>query len=140
MQDQLRGRCAVVRVLLFLLLILALGCGGGSSSSPVNSYNYDTVGQFIDNAPANKNESAKDLPLTFVDHEGKPVDVGQYKGKKNVVLVVLRGIPQDQYGGFCPNCLAQTKSLCANHAEFEKRNAVVLTVFPGPSERINEFI
>lgn len=132
----------MIRFNLFLPMMLALGCGGGSSSAPVSNYNYDygTVGDFKDDAPANKQLAAKDIPLTFVDHEGKPVDVGQYKGKKPVVLVVLRGIPQDQYGGFCPNCLAQTKSLSTNHPEFEKRNAVVLTVFPGPSDRINEFI
>ncbi len=130
----------MVRFILLLLFVLALGCGSSSSPKYGANYNYDTVGQFKDDAPANKQQSAKDLPLAFVDHEGKPVDVGQYKGKQNVVLVVLRGIPQDQNGGFCPNCLAQTKSLTTNYPEFEKRNAVVLTVFPGPSERISEFI
>ncbi len=134
----------MARVVLILpLMALAQGCGGGSSSSPGGygyGYNYGPVGEFKDDAPPNRQQSAADFPMTFVDHEGKPVDVGQYKGRKNVVLVVLRGIPQDQYGGFCPNCLAQTKSLSASHPEFGKRDAVVLTVFPGPSERVNEFI
>jgi peroxiredoxin len=41
---------------------------------------------------------------------------------------------------FCPHCLAQTRGLMANEAEFKKRNAVVLVVFPGPAERVGEFI
>jgi peroxiredoxin len=95
---------------------------------------------FRDDAPANRQLTAANLALHFVDHEGKPVDLAAYRGKKSVVLVVTRGLPQSPGGVFCPHCVAQVSSLTQHHPEFEKRNAAILVVFPGPSEQINAFI
>ena len=43
-----------------------------------------------------------------------PVDLTAYRGKKNLVLVVTRGIPQSPGGVPCPYCVAQANSLTAN--------------------------
>src|SRR2546426_10044980 len=103
------------------MLVLA-SCGGpptpptfqvpGLSSAPVDP---DTA--FRDDAPPNRKLLAEELALHFVDHEGNPVDLTQYRGKKIVVLVVTRGIPQSPGGVFCPHCLAQVSSLTANHRQ-----------------------
>ncbi|MFO0821994.1 MAG: redoxin domain-containing protein [Gemmataceae bacterium] len=74
------------------------------------------------------------MPLVFIDMDGKPVDLASYKGKSNVVLVMTKGMPQSPGGVFCPGCLAQMNAMVANIAEFKKREAEVLVVFPGPSE------
>jgi peroxiredoxin len=130
---------------LVVAVVAAAGCGDGSPAKPSYNYSYgsydiDWKTAFNDEAQANKKVAPGELPFAFVDHLGKPVDLAQYKGKSNVVLVVLRGLPQLQGGQFCPHCLAQTRGLMANEAEFKKRNAVVLVVFPGPAERVGEFI
>src|SRR5205823_13069741 len=54
--------------------------------------------------------------------------------------IVLRGMPQLPGGTFCPSCLAQTSSVMANQKEFSERGAEVLLVFPGPSDRLGEFL
>jgi peroxiredoxin len=92
---------------------------------------------FKDDAPANA--TAADFPRSFVDDEGNPVELSKYLGRK-VVLVVLRGVPRSEGGGFCPSCLAQAGSLVANQDEFARRGAEVLVLFPGPDERVREFV
>ncbi|MEM6331639.1 MAG: redoxin domain-containing protein, partial [Planctomycetota bacterium] len=42
--------------------------------------------------------------------------------------------------GVCPFCSTQTAQLAANKAEFEKRNAEVMIIFPGDGEHLAEFI
>ena len=88
------------------LLALA-GCAGGTANPPppptYTGYGYGPGGieladQFHDDAPANRQVSPDQLPLSFVDHEGKPVDLGQYRGKSNVVLVVSRGCRRPRAG------------------------------------------
>jgi peroxiredoxin len=96
--------------------------------------------EFKDDAPANATVSDGGLPLSFVDSEGQPIDLTQYRGHKKVVLVVLRGMPQSPGGVFCPSCLAQTGSLLANQQAFRGRGAEVLVVFPGPTDRLGEFL
>src|SRR5205823_2698821 len=95
--------------------------------------------EFKDDAPANAVVAADGFPLSFVDSRGQPVDLTRYRGTK-VVLVVLRGIPQSTGGAFCPSCLAQAGSLTANRDEFATRGAEVLVVFPGPTDRLGEFL
>jgi peroxiredoxin len=136
------ARCAFA-----VALLAPAGCGNGSAKPPTFSHDYgygpggiELAGQFRDDAPANRRVAPDQFPLRFVDHEGKPVDLTAYRGKSNVVLVVSRGIPQSPGGVFCPFCLAQTASLMANAAEFQKRDGTVLVVYPGPSDRVAEFI
>jgi peroxiredoxin len=91
-----------------------------------------------DDAPANRQVAATDLPASFVDRDGKPVELKAYRGKA-VVLVVVRGMPESPGGVFCPYCLAQAGSLAAKYDEFKGRGAEVLLVFPGPGEKAAEF-
>lgn len=84
----------------------------------------------------NTSVTSGQLELAFVDSQGRPVDLKQYRGKKNVVLVVTRGFN----GYICPYCTAQTSRLIRNYDEFRKRDAEVLVVYPGPSQGVPEFV
>lgn len=139
------------RLSAMLLLAFALGCGSEKKSTykfnPSDYYSttpdLDALTKsFYDDPPAEKvrKVDADKMPLTFVDLDGKKVDLAQFRGKSNVVLVVTKGMPQFPGGVFCPGCLAQMNSLVANHAEFKKREAEVLVVFPGPSEKAGDFL
>src|SRR5436305_9082643 len=106
------------RLTLIAALLAAAGCGKATPAVPTVDFSrapgYAVV-PFKDDAPANA--SVADFPTNFVDKDGKPVDLTQFRGKKKVVLVVLRGMPKSERGNFCPSCLAQTSSLIANQAE-----------------------
>ena len=122
---------------------LAAGCVRTDHAVPqFDASNVPSYGpvRFKDDAPANATVEAEHFPLKFIDADGKPVDLAQYQGKKKVVLVVLRGMARSERGRFCPSCLAQAVGLTTNASAFTQRGAVVLVVFPGPSERVGEFI
>ena len=91
-----------------------------------------------DDAPADRPVATADVPTSFVDRDGQPVELKAYRGKA-VVLVVARGMPESPGGVFCPNCLAQAGSLAAKYDEFKSRGAEVLLVVPGPSDKAAEF-
>ena len=96
--------------------------------------------KFNNDAQSNRTVPGEQVPLIFIDSAGNKVDLKSYHGKANVVLVVVKGLPP-QYGGrFCPGCLAQVNSLTANHAEFTKRGAEILMVFPGPKDALPQFL
>jgi peroxiredoxin len=118
--------------------LLACGCDKTANVPRIDRSGGYVATDFRDDAPANAAPS--DMPLSFVDSDGNPVDLTVYRGKKKVVLIVLRGMPQSPGGVFCPSCLAQTSSLFANQAEFAGRQAEVLVVFPGPTDRLGEFL
>jgi peroxiredoxin len=122
--------------------ILALvGCAKTAPSVPTIDFSQSpgyAAAPFKDYAPAN--DTVAEFPLAFVDWQGRPVDLALYRGKRKVVLIVLRGIPRSEKGAFCPSCLAQTSSLMANQAGFTARQAELLIVFPGPVDRLGEFL
>ena len=60
--------------------------------------------------------------------------------KSNVVLTVVKGLPQSPGGLYCPGCLAQMNSFGANVDGFKSRGAEVMVVFPGPSDSLNDFL
>jgi peroxiredoxin len=130
-----------VRLLPMLALpFMAIGCNGADAIPQVDMSaraGYATA-PIKDDAPANAT-APSDFPKSFVDAAGNPVDLKTFLGRK-VVLVVLRGIPRDEGGAFCPTCLAQAGSLMANKDEFSRRCAEVLVLFPGPTDRIGEFV
>jgi len=119
--------------------LMAAGCDKTSHVPRIDRSGCYAAADFKDDAPANAT-TPSEMPLSFVDSDGNPVDLTQYRGKKKVVLIVLRGMPQSPGGVFCPSCLAQTSSLFANQADFAKRQAEVLVVFPGPTDRLGEFL
>jgi peroxiredoxin len=129
-------------VALAVVVLFATGCERSGPKIPQIDYSQSNaygVAEFKDDAPANATLNPAEFPRAFVDSNGEPVDLVRYRGKKKVVLVVLRGIPHSPGGVFCPSCLAQTRSLLANQSQFAQRGAEVLVVFPGPSERVGEF-
>jgi peroxiredoxin len=123
-------------------LALSTGCSDQSSSVPQfdrsGSRSYG-ASDFKDDAPANASVAISGFPLSFVDCHGATVDLTRFRGKK-VVLVVLRGIPQSQAEAFCPSCIAQTGSLMVNRQEFVNRSVEILVLFPGPTDRLGEFL
>src|SRR5947208_16896501 len=134
-------RTATMRWLLLFALpaacLAAVGAGYWALSAyldaPANAP-YEPV--FKDDARTNAQVTADQLDLSFVDRDGHTVRLADFRGKSPVVLVVMRGFP----GSVCPNCSAQTSRLIRNHAEFVKRGAEVLMVFPGPTEHLGDFV
>jgi peroxiredoxin len=127
----------------WMIAATLFGCGERTAQVPRIDLSHGSsygVIEFKDEAPANVSINCSDFPASFVDSQGQPVDLTKYRGKKKVVVVVLRGMPQSPGGEFCPSCLAQTSSLLANQVEFERREVEVLVVFPGPTERLGEFL
>ena len=59
---------------------------------------------------------------------GEPVQLSNRIGDSTVVLVVLRGYPGYQ----CPYCQKQVHSFIEHAAEFARKNASVILVYPGP--------
>lgn len=79
----------------------------------------------------------KPLPMTTLLHQDEQVlDLNTYKGKKNVLLVLLRG-----YAGYvCVYCAAQTKALRDHVAEFEDLDTEIVVVYPGNRDRLDAFL
>ncbi len=131
--------------LMIILGLATVGCSSETPSTKKNDYqvNYGTA-YFKDDAPANRKAGDVSLPNSFVDYKGAPVDLKKYReggpNPKNLVLVMVRGIPQSPGGVPCPYCVAQANSMAANYADFQKRDAEVLVVFPGPTEKVQDFI
>lgn len=122
------------------LALVAAGCNGSPPAIPTAEAGGDYGAPPLkDDAQANARVAPGGFPLSFVDCNGNAVDLTRYRGKSKVVLVVLRGLPREFGGEFCPSCLAQVGSLTANRAEFARRGAEVLTLFPGPTDRLGEF-
>lgn len=140
-----------MRPLCDISLVVTLVALAGCSSSPTTPAAPPTpwtqaqldekAGQFT--TAKTENKKPNELPLQFVDMSGNAVDLLSYRGK-NVVLVVVKGLPKDSLppfaGQFCPGCLAQVNSLTASYSEFKSRNAEIVMVFPGPPEAHKQFL
>lgn len=111
-------------------LVAVAGCDDGGYPPPAAI-------SFHDNAPANIESPADLADLPLVDAAGMPIDLKQYRGKKNLVLVITRGYTGSQnqvdgksVGGICIYCSTQTARLMANYQSFARQDAEVLVVFP----------
>jgi peroxiredoxin len=130
---------------LFGLLVLVAGCTAEPPAPPAApSYAepdlQKVAGRFHADPKPNRNVSGDQIPLKFTNTDGKEVDLAAYRGKSNVVLVVVKGLPKYPGGKFCPGCLAQVHALTANHAEFQNRDAEILMVFPGSKDALPQFL
>ena len=67
--------------------------------------------------------------------QGKEVHLNEINRNNPVVLVVLRGWPGYQ----CPVCTRQVGSLLTDADKFAESGAVVIMVYPGPSEQLVEY-
>ena len=81
------------------LLGALAGCGsdsglptGGSSGYPPTQEQLNAhASQFKENAQPNRPDPGEKLPLKFLDRDGNEVDLASYRGKKHVVLVIVKG-------------------------------------------------
>lgn len=127
-------------------LVVLVGCGESKPTKSTRRIDYgetDLVGlaaQFQEEIASNRKLDPDAFPAGFIDSKGNAVDLGKFKGKSNVVLTVVKGLPQYPGGLYCPGCLAQMNSYAANVDGFKSRQAEVLVVFPGPSESLGDFL
>ncbi len=125
---------------LFTTLAVFAGCGSPSVSTHNSQPDLKQIANAFHDKDSNKSVKGDELPLKFLDMDGKQVDIAAYRGKSNVVLVVVKGMPQFPGGVFCPGCLAQVNALTANYADFKSRDAEILMVFPGASDKLPQFL
>ena len=125
--------------LMISLVMGSLSCSPADSSPAslkTNVRRTSRLAQFCDDAKTNTKVDSATVDLSFIDRKGNRVDLKEFRGKKNIVLVVTRGYS----GHLCPYCTAQTAQLIAQYGEFAKRGAEVLLVFPGPKDNLEKFI
>jgi peroxiredoxin len=78
----------------------------------------------------------KPLPFTSIKGvDGKDLDLTQFRGKKKVMIVVLRGF----FGEVSCYCVAQTQALAQSRERLEQLGVEVLVVYPGPRENEASF-
>jgi len=77
------------------------------------------------------------FPYTrFLDGDGRVIDIGQYRGHRNVMLVFMRGFP----GYVCPQCIRQTSNIMQRIDEFDATGTEVFIVYPGAVDTIPDFV
>jgi antitoxin component YwqK of YwqJK toxin-antitoxin module/peroxiredoxin len=72
----------------------------------------------------------------FYRGEGEVVDLDDFRGKKKVVLTVLRGFARE----VCVYCVTQTEALCDNVNAFKGEGCEVFVVYPGERNRLDAFM
>ena len=92
--------------------------------------------KFKDKIETNAKHPKNISELSFVKKDGSRLRLSEYLGKKHVILVFTEGFN----GMLCPFCKTQTSRLIANYDEFKKRNCEIIVVYPGPDDRVEEFI
>ncbi len=83
-------------------------------------------------APPKVGEKVKSFKLLGLDD--KPVELQKLLKKGPVALVVLRGYPGYQ----CPVCTKQAASFMEHADEFDKLDATVVFVYPGPAKQLDQ--
>lgn len=103
------------------------------ANDPGMSYGYGEVADisFKDSLNSNASVEQSFADLKFTDTDGEPVQISEYIGKKNLVLVFTRGAT----GSICPYCSTQTSRLISNYDSINKRNAEVVVVYPLREEK-----
>ena len=116
-------------------LLSQVGCEqrrSGYGYGPVDPASF----QFNDAAETNADLPQDVGQLTFLDRGGQAVALADYRDKKNVVLVFLRGFS----GEICPYCQTQSSRLIANYQQFADRDAEILLVYPGDPDTVGPFL
>lgn len=88
------------------------------------------VASAVNAAPPAAGDQAANFTLRTLDD--KPVELKLLTDAGPVVLVVLRGWPEYQ----CPVCTRQVQEYIANAAQFARKGARVLMVYPGPAAQL----
>lgn len=127
----------------FVLALATVGCGNRDPLPPPvdlgdtgsGLYPEFVEAKFHDQVESNRVDDGTVTDLRFVDTDGKPVTLEDYKGHKNVLLVFTRGFS----GMLCPYCTAQTSRLIANYDAIAQHDTEVLLVYPGSHEQLPAF-
>lgn len=109
--------------------------GSSSSDAPLDLSGSET--RFKNSVVSNVEVPVGLDNLVFVDTNGDRVALESYVGKKNIVLVFTEGFAG---GMLCPFCKTQTSRLVANFDRFKELDAIVLVVYPGSRDHLDEFI
>ncbi len=126
-----------VRVGIYLLLctvVSLVGCGSSAPTEPPIMGAYDDVPaeiKFLDQVEPQTAPQIEfaDLPLTNI--EGTATTLKELANGRPLVVVFTRGYN----GAICPYCSTQTARLISNYADFQKRNAEVVVVYPLSEDR-----
>jgi len=141
---------------ILLASLLAVGCGqvepAGSDAKPattdtqppdpnvagMNKMKFPAPEhiQFKDSLESNVNLPKAINELVFTNKDGTKIRMADYVGKMNVILVFTEGFN----GMICPFCQTQTSRLVANYEKFQQRDCEIIVVYPGPDEKVEEFI
>jgi peroxiredoxin len=126
-----------VKVFVALAALIAAGFFIWQQLKPKPAYEFNAATfTFLDHAQSNAPLDGCDVEgLAFVGIDGGPVDLRQFLGQRNVVLVITRGNtsgsgPGAYYRNICLYCATQTSRLFANYQAFRDRDAEVVVVFP----------
>lgn len=112
---------------IFVAMLWLAGCGGNSVPVPVGGYGEDYRQiKFKDNVQSNDIGDQGIGDCVFTDISGNETSLHEYRGQKNVVLVVTRGYA----GSVCLYCATQTSRLLTSYSQFAKRDTEVVVVFP----------
>lgn len=100
---------------LFILIFLAV-------QTVAQDFNHLAVG-----------EKVKDFALKTIND--KEVQFSELNESNSIVLLMLRGYPGYQ----CPICTRQVGQFIGEAEKLKEKNAVVLLVYPGPSNQLKEY-
>ncbi len=123
-------------------LVARYSDGARSMRAPAGSgYGRRSVTRASDGGGGDPRLSPKflgtELPWTrFFRAQGEVVDVDDFRGKKKVAVVVLRGMSRD----VCVYCVTQTEAICDYAEEFAKEDCEVFVVYPGGRYRLDAFM
>ncbi len=135
-------------LLLVVFVGLAAGVGGGAiwyfqqmpepfqRSQGKSTY---VPYQFNDGATNNTKVDMSALELEFQDAKGDTFRIQEFRGKKNVVLIFMRGLTENP-GGVCAYCSTQTSRLIAQYNKFQERSTELLVVFPGSNKAVQMYL
>lgn len=110
----------------------------GPSATRVSRKKYGPAGsENRSSGPGRRAElEGKPLPMeVFQSVDGGELDIRQYRGKKGVLVVILRGF----VGEVCVYCVAQTEALAQCRERLESLGIEVVVVYPGPRENEESF-
>ena len=119
----------------FFLGIFGIVCCVGCDSTRSGYGPTPAKLEFKDNVQSNAEAPANIGQLTFVNRHGETVNLADYVGKQNVLLVFMRGFS----GAICPFCQTQTSRLISNYDKFQQRNTEILLVYPGAADTVEPF-
>jgi peroxiredoxin len=107
-------------------------------------YSYGEYGageiKFLDTVATQESPATDFATVPLMTADGKTTTLKELAADKNLIAVFTRGYA----GSICPYCSAQTARLIANYAEFQKRGAEVVVIYPldkpEDTSRLGEFM